>query len=263
MRIAKYGWLVLALFVPAAMGCGPKSPAPEAPTSGALGTSDSAWSEATEALRPPSTAGALAALDKNPRDPTAYAALADAFAGTDVAGMSFLYALYYRAMGTDCASDAQAALAVARVLAQRVQANEVAEGRYEYEMRLAPEPAPLRTLDDGRTRAPLANRLATSLAAALPGYQGHAGIADYHAILARWVDGAADLGSANELHEWLVATKKAGHLEAFSHLVFGLAFPDELKKYEAAHEKELRAALAYFDAHLLVPKTAPRPDATD
>lgn len=266
MRIANHGravpvFLLTALTMSA--GCGPKATPVETPSGGVGETSDEAWAASTEAYRPPSTLSALATAEKAPADPTVYAGLADAFAGSEVAGMSFLYALYYRAMGTDCASDGQAALAIARILAQRVAANEVEGGRFEYEVRLAPEPAPARIVAGGRTRVPLANRVATSVAAALPGYQGHASIADYHGVLARWVDGAADFGSANELHAWLAATKKAGHLEAFSHLVFGLAFPDEFKKYEASHEKELRAALAYFDGHLLVPRQLPRPDATD
>lgn len=263
MRFAHHGWFLLALLLPHAVGCAPRTATVRAPATESLATTDAAWAEATEAYRPPTTRSALATLEKNPMDPTAYAVLADAFAGTDAAGMSVLYALYYRAMGTDCASDAQAALAVARVLAQRIRVSEVAEGRFAYEARLAPEPAPTRVFEDGRERLPLATRLASSLAAALPGHQGHATIAEYHGILSRWVEGPVDLGSANELHAWLVATKKAGHLEAFSHLVFGLAFPEEFKKYEASREKELRAALAYFETHLLVPTRAPYPDATD
>ena len=36
-----------------------------------------------------------------------------------------------------------------------------------------------------------------------------------------------------ELNGWLVATAKAGHLEAYCHQLLGRAFPAELKAYRA------------------------------
>ena len=64
-----------------------------------------------------------------------------------------------------------------------------------------------------------------------------------------------------ELHGWLVALAKAGHLEAFCYRVLGGALPGEMKAYRAGNARELQALSAYVEEGALKPTRAAVPDA--
>ncbi len=240
------------------------APAPVAEPAPAAPVESPGFAEAVAALRPAAAAPALAALQAAPDSRELYAQAAMAYAATDVPGMTLIWGMSYLAMGGG-ASEPQLAQAFAKVLNERVVVGKDAEGRVAYQVRLAPGQMPARQYPDGSIEAPLAHAFEGMFGATLVGFTPPWSVEQLYDILSSWAGLVATRGTpldeVLEVDGWLVASAKAGHLEAYCFRLIGSAFPAELKAYKAGHAKELKLLDEYLKSSALQPKQAVMPDA--
>ena len=215
-------------------------------------------------LRPEGTQVLLAALESGSGSAQAYAQGAVAFAATDVPAMTLIWGMSYQAMGGG-SEDAAVSRAVSRVLVERITAErDPRTQQISLSLRLAPGAMPTREEADGSTRAPFAHVFESLFGPAVRGFRPPWTIEQFYDVLSSWVGLVASRGTplddSLELDAWLVATAKAGHLEAFCHRLLGPAYGAELKAYRASHAGELKAYQAYLRTAAFAPKRAPLPD---
>lgn len=205
-------------------------------------------------LRPAGADPVLAALERAPAEPGAYARAAAFFADTDVAGMTLLYGLSHVAMGGDPVAVAEP---MARVLRERITVVPTSSGR-QVSTRLAPGTMPAFADASGSLEAPLAHLFEVQVTIALAGFGGTWTLDGVTEAVSAYV---AMLRSPNtlldarlELHQWLLALEGAGHLPSFVALAFGPAFPDQASL-------ATDGARAWIAANPLRPRQALMPDA--
>jgi hypothetical protein len=238
--------------------------APSATQPVAAGPVDSpGFGEAMASLRPAAVAASLAALQAAPQEAPLYAQAALAYAATDVPAMTLIWGMTYQAMGGG-AADAEVAKAIAKVLAERVTVVSDAQGRVQYNVRLAPGQMPARQHADGSIEAPIAHAFEGMFGATLMGFRPPWSVEEFYDVLSSWAGLVSTRGTPLdellELNGWLVTLAKAGHLEAYCHRLLGAAFPLELKQYKAGHAKEWKALDEYSKGTALRPQHALMPD---
>jgi hypothetical protein len=222
------------------------------------------FAETMARLRPTGTETALSALAAAPTQPEPYAQAALAFAPTEAPAMSLIWGLSYHAMGGG-PQDAALAEALAKVLRERVVATRD-EHTHEktFNVRLAPGQAPVRKTPDGVAHVPVAHLFEGLFSPALTSLEGAWTVEQFYDALSNWVAQLASHGSPLdarvELDAWLVATAKAGHLEAYCHTLLGPAFPAELKQFRRQNAAASKAYEAYVKASPLRPTHAVMPD---
>jgi hypothetical protein len=227
-------------------------------------TDDAAFVQALAPLRPAPALGALQALEAAPADAQAYAQAALAYAETDVPGMTLIWGMTYQAMGGGKA-DAQVAAALAKVLGERIVVKRAAgTDEVTFNVRLAPGQMPVRQDADGSVHAPLAHTFEALFSTTLMGFRPPWTIEQFHDVLSSWAGLVTSRGTpldqTLELNGWLVATAKAGHLEAFCHQLLGPAFPVELKAYKASSAAEVKGLKDYLKSNAFKPQRAVLPD---
>lgn len=227
-------------------------------------TDPAVFARALAPLRPPSALSALQALEAAPGDAQSYAQAALAYAETDVPAMTLIWGLQYQAMGGG-AADAKIAAALSKVLNERILVKRTPDtDEVTFNVRLAPGEMPVRQDADGSVHAPLAYAFEALFSTTLTGFRPPWSIEEFHDVLSTWAGLISTRGTpidgVLELNGWLVATAKAGHLEAFCHQLLGPAFPTELKTYKSGHAAELKALKVYLKANALQPKRAALPD---
>jgi hypothetical protein len=222
------------------------------------------FAETLARLRPTGTEAALSTLAATPTEAEAYARAALAYASTEAPAMTLIWGLSYQAMGGG-SQDAAVAEALAKVLRERVVAKRD-EHTHEktFNVRLAPGQAPVRKTPDGVAHVPVAHLFEGLFSPALTGLEGAWTVEQFYDALSSWVAQLASHGSPLdariELDAWLVATARAGHLEAYCHTLLGPAFPTELKQFRRQNAAALKAYAAYVQASPLRPTHAVMPD---
>ena len=244
----------------------PSAAAPTTPVEPPPATpSDSpGFAEALAALRPVGTEASLAALGQMPPEPAAFANGAIAYSTTDVPAMTLIWGMSYAAMGGG-ALEKPVTQAFVKVLNERIIIKpDPNSERVDYNVRLAPGQMPVRQHPDGSLEAPLAYAFEGLFGATLLGFRPPWSIEEFYDVLSTWVGVISTRGTpldqSLELNAWLVGLAKAGHLEAYCYRLLGSAFPAELKAYQTAQAKELKALDAYMKSTPLQPKRAVMPD---
>lgn len=209
-------------------------------------------------LRPAGADDVLAAIERAPRAPAAYARAAAFFADTDVAGMTLVYGLSHVAMGGE---PSEVAGSMARVLRERITTTPTERGR-RVSTRLAPGSMPAIAAEDGSMSAPVAHVLEVQLLPTLAAFDGQWTLPQIAAALSGYASGrGAPLDARLELQRWLAELVAAGHVEGLVGLAFGPAFPDELATFEAASTPgAIDAARAWIAAHPFRPSRPVLPD---
>lgn len=242
---------------PAPAAVEPAATAPAAPVE------SPGFAEAMAKLRPVEAEPARAALQAKPEDAQLYAQAATAYAPTDAPVMTLIWGMMHLAMGGG-ASEAQVGQAFVKVLSERVVVGNDADGRVSYNVRLAPGQMPVREHPNGSLEAPFAHAFEGMFGATLMGFQPPWSVEEVYDVLSSWTGVVATRGTPLdellELDGWLVATAKAGHLEAYCFRLVGGAFPAELKAYKAGHAQDLKALAEYLKSAPLKPKRAVMPD---
>jgi hypothetical protein len=222
------------------------------------------FAEALAGLRPAGTEASVAALQRVPLEPAAFADAAVAYSTTDVPAMTLIWGMSYSAMagGPQQKNVAQALL---KVLSERIVVQpDPNTDRVDYNVRLAPGKMPLREHADGTVEAPLAHAFEGLFGASLIGFRPPWSVEEFYDVLSSWVGLISTRGtpvdSVLELNEYLVGLAKAGHLEAYCFRLLGSAFPTELKEYQAKQSKELRALDQYLKSTPFRPTRAVMPD---
>lgn len=249
----------LASATPAAAPSAPPAPA-AAP--GTEPTESEGFATTLASLRPESAQSALAALESAPHDAGAYAQAAIAYSSTEAPVMTLIWGMTHQAMGGS-AAEANVAKAFVKVLTERVVVGKDAAGRTEYRVRLAPGQMPVRQYPNGRVEAPLAHAFEGLFGTTLMTFQPPWSIEEFYDVLSSWAALVATQGTpldeTLELDGWLVATAKAGHLEAFCYRLLGSAFPAELKQYRAGQPQALKALEQYLMSSPFKPTRAVMP----
>lgn len=267
-------------------GCGGAQPSPAQPSPRAAATAPSAspgpapapeiaapvpqveespgFADTMARLRPSGTEAALSALAAAPTQAEAYARAALAYAPTEAPAMTLIWGLSYQAMGGG-SQDAAVADALAKVLRERVVAKRDEQTHEKtFTVRLAPGQAPVRKTPDGVAHVPVAHLFEGLFSPALTGLEGAWTVEQFYDALSGWVAQLASHGSPLdervELDAWLVATAKAGHLEAYCHTLLGPAFPAELKQFRRQNAAALKAYESYVNAAPLRPTRPVMPD---
>src|SRR5258706_7236422 len=222
------------------------------------------FAETMARLRPPGTQAALAALAAAPADAEAYAQAALAFAATDAPAMTLIYGMSYQALGGG-ASTPRVAEALSRVLRERIVAQRDEQSHsVKYNVRLAPGQMPQRKNADGTTQGPVAHVFEALFSPALTGASPPWTVEQFYDALSSWVGVVAAHGTPLderlELHGWLVALAKSGHLEAYCYALLGPAFPAELKQFRRENAAVIKAYAAYQKDVPLRPTRPPMPD---
>lgn len=222
------------------------------------------FAEALAKLRPEGTQTLLQALERSPQDASVHAHAAVAFADSDVPGMTLIWGMSYQAMGGG-SEDAAVSQALSRVLVERITAKRDPETKeIAFSVRLAPGSMPTREEPDGSVHAPLAHVFESLFAPAVTGFRPPWTIEQFYDVLSSWAGVVAARGTpldeSLELDAWLVATAKAGHLEAFCQRLLGPAHVAEQRAYKASHGAQLKAYQAYLKTAAFAPKRAPVPD---
>lgn len=236
----------------------PAEPAPKGPQE------SPGFADTLAALRPTGTEAALTALNAAPTSAEPYAQAALAYAPTNAPGMSLLWGMSYQAMGGG-KSDAALATALSKVLTERILASPAENGTdVNFNLRLAPGQMPARQNADGSIEAPLAHVFEGSFGPAVVGFRPPWTIEQFYDAISTWAGivsaHGTPLDEKLELDAWLVATAKAGQLEAFCHQLLGPAFAAEYKAYKAGHAAELKSYQAYLKASAFRPTRALMPD---
>lgn len=243
----------------------PPSAEPAAAPEPAVTAEDSpGFAETLARLRPAGTEAALASLTGAPAAAEAYAQAALVYASTDAAGMTLIWGMTYQAMGGG-ASSGKVAEALAKVLRERIVAvPDPQTHQVKFNVRLAPGSIPVRKTADGVAHVPLAHLFEGLFSPALVGARPPWTIEQFYDALSTWVAELASRGSPLderlELDHWLVATAKAGHLEAYCHALLGPAFPAELKQYRRENAAAFKAYEAFSKDAALRPEHAALPD---
>jgi len=178
--------------------------------------------------------------------------------------MTLIWGMTYQAMGGGKA-DAAVAEALSLVLRERIkQIHNEQTQRDELNVRLAPGQMPARQQADGSVVAPIAHVFEMSFSPAFTGMKPPWTIEQFYDALSSWVGEVAlhgtPLDERVELDAWLVATAKAGHLEAYCHALLGSAFPAELRQYRAKSGAQLKAYQSYLKSSALQPQKPVLPD---
>jgi hypothetical protein len=215
------------------------------------------------ALRPASALPALTALQAAPADAGAYAQAAIAYSSTDAPAMTLIWGMTQQAMNGKT-PEVELTKAFVKVLTERVVVSKDGQGRTEYRVRLAPGQMPVRKQASGAIDAPLAHAFEGLFGTTLMSFHPPWTIEEFYDVLSSWValvsTHGTPLDATLELDGWLVATAKAGHLEAFCYRLLGSAFPAELKQYRAGQAKQLKAFEEYLKSSPFQPSRAVMPD---
>lgn len=206
----------------------------------------------------------LLPLERSPGEPAALARAATFYAGTDAAGMALLWGLTHAATAPESGEREAIALAMARVLRERITVTSNDGNSRRVSTRLAPGAMPALARPDGSVHAPVAHVFELQFVPALARFTGEWRLSDAVTAFAMYVamieQNPGPLDGYVELHAWLVRLRAAGHLEAFLIDALGPAFPEEHAAYTQSNEAALTAARAYVTEQPLRSSHAVLPD---
>ncbi|MEM9863982.1 MAG: hypothetical protein AAF938_20450 [Myxococcota bacterium] len=240
-----------------ALACGGSSSPNARPTQAAASVSSP-----LAHLRPDGSEPHLARLTAEPQHADAYADAAVFYGGSRIGGMTLLWGLTHAALSDGQPVRPDVALAMARVLQERVSVQEVGEGRREVSTSLAPGAMPVLAQSNGTMLAPVAHILEAQIAMCFATLRTPWTLGQAVSALRCFAtsDGGPFPHAAGAMRPWLGAVEGAGHLDALLHVAFGAGFPDDFAAYAREYQLEIAAMQAWVRANPIQPVEATLPD---